>query len=168
MFIDELKKLAIFLQNFVQREYYDLIFYFFVWMIWNLRYSTGYPKDLGPSRVIHFTSEREFVQLLHQGYPVVVAFTIRWLEMNASCYSLLVIVIFCISDYSFWIVQRQLHQTPWPGSWGSRCWILSTCKIFACKLFLWMNSTCNILKIILSSTSSKLSKSDGVLFILYL
>ncbi|KAJ6699702.1 THIOREDOXIN SUPERFAMILY PROTEIN [Salix purpurea] len=40
-------------------------------------YSTGYPKDLGPSRVIHFTSEREFVQLLHQGYPVVVAFTIR-------------------------------------------------------------------------------------------
>ncbi|KAL8139640.1 hypothetical protein V2J09_005661 [Rumex salicifolius] len=41
------------------------------------RYYTGYPKDLGPSRVIHFTSEREFVQLLHQGYPVVVAFTIR-------------------------------------------------------------------------------------------
>ncbi|KAG5242883.1 Thioredoxin fold [Salix suchowensis] len=43
----------------------------------SLMYSTGYPKDLGPSRVIHFTSEREFVQLLHQGYPVVVAFTIR-------------------------------------------------------------------------------------------
>ncbi|THG09676.1 hypothetical protein TEA_014620 [Camellia sinensis var. sinensis] len=41
------------------------------------RYYTGYPKDLGPSRVIHFTSEREFVQLLHKGYPVVVAFTIR-------------------------------------------------------------------------------------------
>ncbi|KMT11567.1 hypothetical protein BVRB_5g108840 [Beta vulgaris subsp. vulgaris] len=41
------------------------------------RYYTGYPKDLGPSRVIHFTSERQFVQLLHQGYPVVVAFTIR-------------------------------------------------------------------------------------------
>ncbi|KAJ8562390.1 hypothetical protein K7X08_011681 [Anisodus acutangulus] len=41
------------------------------------KYYTGYPKDLGPSRVIHFTSEREFVQLLHQGYPVVVAFTIR-------------------------------------------------------------------------------------------
>ncbi|KAA8522706.1 hypothetical protein F0562_009132 [Nyssa sinensis] len=41
------------------------------------RYYTGYPKDLGPSRVIHFTSEREFVQLLHQGHPVVVAFTIR-------------------------------------------------------------------------------------------
>ncbi|GAB2210286.1 hypothetical protein Droror1_Dr00015549, partial [Drosera rotundifolia] len=40
-------------------------------------YYTGYPKDLGPSRVIHFTSEREFVQILHQGYPVVVAFTIR-------------------------------------------------------------------------------------------
>ncbi|RXH78609.1 hypothetical protein DVH24_002127 [Malus domestica] len=34
-------------------------------------------KDLGPSRVIHFTSEREFVQLLHEGHPVVVAFTLR-------------------------------------------------------------------------------------------
>ncbi|XWS52266.1 hypothetical protein CRYUN_Cryun11dG0053800 [Craigia yunnanensis] len=43
----------------------------------NCKYYTGYPKDLGPSRVIHFTSEREFVQLLHQGHPVVVAFTIR-------------------------------------------------------------------------------------------
>jgi hypothetical protein len=41
------------------------------------KYYSGYPKDLGPSRVLHFTSEREFVQLLHQGYPVVVAFTIR-------------------------------------------------------------------------------------------
>ncbi|CAA7019870.1 unnamed protein product [Microthlaspi erraticum] len=41
------------------------------------KYYSGYPKDLGPSRVIHFTSEREFVQLLHQGYPVVVAFTIK-------------------------------------------------------------------------------------------
>lgn len=41
------------------------------------RYYTGYPKDLGPSRVIHFTSEREFIQLLHQGYPVVVAFTVK-------------------------------------------------------------------------------------------
>ncbi|XP_059637530.1 uncharacterized protein LOC132279545 isoform X2 [Cornus florida] len=40
-------------------------------------YHTGYPKDLGPSRVIHFTTEREFVQLLHQGHPVVVSFTIR-------------------------------------------------------------------------------------------
>jgi len=44
----------------------------------NIRYYTGYPKDLGPSRVIHFTSEREFVNLLHEGFPVVVAFTIRW------------------------------------------------------------------------------------------
>ncbi|KAL5979476.1 hypothetical protein ACLOJK_019380 [Asimina triloba] len=43
------------------------------------RYYTGYPKDLGPSRVIHFTSERQFVQLLHEGYPVVVAFTIKYL-----------------------------------------------------------------------------------------
>ncbi|PWA69422.1 Thioredoxin-like fold [Artemisia annua] len=33
----------------------------------SLLYYTGYPKDLGPSRVIHFTSEREFVHLLHQG-----------------------------------------------------------------------------------------------------
>ncbi|KAL5714029.1 hypothetical protein ACHQM5_016045 [Ranunculus cassubicifolius] len=41
------------------------------------KYYTGYPKDLGPSRVLHFTSEREFVQLLHQGYPVAVAFTIK-------------------------------------------------------------------------------------------
>ncbi|XP_038885441.1 uncharacterized protein LOC120075825 isoform X2 [Benincasa hispida] len=41
------------------------------------KYYTGFPKDLGPSRVIHFTSEREFVQLLHEGYPVVVAFTVR-------------------------------------------------------------------------------------------
>ncbi|KAF8390470.1 hypothetical protein HHK36_024996 [Tetracentron sinense] len=44
---------------------------------WNFRYYTGYPKDLGPSRVIHFTSEREFVQLLHEDHSVVVAFTIR-------------------------------------------------------------------------------------------
>ncbi|CAL1382685.1 unnamed protein product [Linum trigynum] len=41
------------------------------------KYYTGYPKDLGPSRVIHFTSEREFVKLLHEGYPMVVAFSIR-------------------------------------------------------------------------------------------
>ncbi|CAI9099156.1 OLC1v1035936C5 [Oldenlandia corymbosa var. corymbosa] len=54
---------------------------FFDTMLRNLRstckYYTGYPKDLGPSRVIHFTSERDFVQLLHQGHPVVVAFTIK-------------------------------------------------------------------------------------------
>ncbi|XP_078446661.1 thioredoxin superfamily protein [Wolffia australiana] len=41
------------------------------------KYYTGYPKDLGPSRVINFTSERQFVQLLHEGRPVVVAFTIK-------------------------------------------------------------------------------------------
>ncbi|KAF4393850.1 hypothetical protein F8388_018341 [Cannabis sativa] len=41
------------------------------------KYYTGYPKDLGPSRVIDFTSERDFVHLLHEGYPVVAAFTIR-------------------------------------------------------------------------------------------
>ncbi|KAF8676091.1 hypothetical protein HU200_047596 [Digitaria exilis] len=43
----------------------------------NYRYYTGYPKDLGPSRIIPFTSERQFVQLLHEGRPVVVAFTIK-------------------------------------------------------------------------------------------
>ncbi|GLU10556.1 hypothetical protein SLE2022_273490 [Rubroshorea leprosula] len=41
------------------------------------KYYTGYPKDLGPSWVIHFNLEREFVQLPHEGRPVVVAFTIR-------------------------------------------------------------------------------------------
>ncbi|XP_039157793.1 uncharacterized protein LOC104430641 [Eucalyptus grandis] len=50
-------------------------------MMCNLRatckYYTGYPQDLGPSPLIHFSSEREFVQLLHQGHPAVVAFTIR-------------------------------------------------------------------------------------------
>uniref|UniRef100_A0A2P2KFB9 Thioredoxin domain-containing protein n=2 Tax=Rhizophora mucronata TaxID=61149 RepID=A0A2P2KFB9_RHIMU len=54
---------------------------FFDKMITRLRatckYYTGYPKDLGPSQVTHFTSEREFVQLLHEGHPVVVAFTIK-------------------------------------------------------------------------------------------
>lgn len=54
---------------------------FFDKMMINLRstckYYTGHPKDLGPSKVIHFTSEREFVHLLHQGHPVVVAFTIK-------------------------------------------------------------------------------------------
>lgn len=41
------------------------------------KYYTGYPKDLGPSRIIHFTSERQFVELLHEGRPVAVAFTIK-------------------------------------------------------------------------------------------
>ncbi|KAJ4953492.1 hypothetical protein NE237_030324 [Protea cynaroides] len=54
---------------------------FFDRMISHLRatskYYTGYPKDLGLSRVIPLTSEREFVQLLHEGRPIVVAFTIR-------------------------------------------------------------------------------------------
>ncbi|KAI3887212.1 hypothetical protein MKX03_026011 [Papaver bracteatum] len=54
---------------------------FFDRMISNLRstskYYTGYPKDLGPSKIISFTSEREFVQLLHEGHPVAVAFTIK-------------------------------------------------------------------------------------------
>ncbi|KAI3867038.1 hypothetical protein MKW98_000251 [Papaver atlanticum] len=54
---------------------------FFDRMIRNLRstskYYTGYPKDLGPSKIISFTSEREFIQLLHEGHPVAVAFTIK-------------------------------------------------------------------------------------------
>ncbi|XP_026395606.1 uncharacterized protein LOC113290223 isoform X1 [Papaver somniferum] len=54
---------------------------FFDRMISNLRstskYYTGYPKDLGSSKIISFTSEREFVQLLHEGQPVAVAFTIK-------------------------------------------------------------------------------------------
>ncbi|XP_028798519.1 uncharacterized protein LOC114759037 [Neltuma alba] len=54
---------------------------FFDRMISQLRttckYYTGYPKDLGPSRVIHFTSERQFIKLLQEDSPVVVAFTIR-------------------------------------------------------------------------------------------
>ncbi|KAL1827368.1 hypothetical protein ACET3Z_005780 [Daucus carota] len=41
------------------------------------KYYTGYPKDLGPSRVVHFSSERALMQLLDQGHPVVVAFTIK-------------------------------------------------------------------------------------------
>ncbi|KZV18283.1 hypothetical protein F511_24250 [Dorcoceras hygrometricum] len=41
------------------------------------RYYTGFPKDLGPSKVLHFTSEHDFVRLLHHGHPMVVAFTIK-------------------------------------------------------------------------------------------
>ncbi|KAI0500171.1 hypothetical protein KFK09_018380 [Dendrobium nobile] len=44
------------------------------------RYYTGHPKEFGPSRIIQFTSERQFVQLLHEGQPVVVAFTINQVE----------------------------------------------------------------------------------------
>ncbi|KMZ69708.1 Thioredoxin superfamily protein [Zostera marina] len=41
------------------------------------KYYTGHPKDIGPSRIVDFTSERHFVQLLHEGHPIVVAFTVR-------------------------------------------------------------------------------------------
>ena len=51
----------------------------------NYRYYTGYPKDLGPSRIIPFTSERQFVQLLHEGRPVVVAFTIKYSNSAVFC-----------------------------------------------------------------------------------
>jgi hypothetical protein len=49
------------------------------------KYYTGYPKDLGPSRIIPFTSERQFVQLLHEGRPVVVAFTIKYTNSAVFC-----------------------------------------------------------------------------------
>jgi hypothetical protein len=60
--------------------YFDTLFS----VICNLesyRYYTGHPKDLGPSRIIPFTSERQFVQLLHEGRPVVVAFTIKYIPI---------------------------------------------------------------------------------------
>ncbi|KAG0557327.1 hypothetical protein KC19_11G120500 [Ceratodon purpureus] len=41
------------------------------------RYYTGYPRKEQVSRVMEFTSERQFVELLHQGEPVAVAFTLR-------------------------------------------------------------------------------------------
>ncbi|KAG2310771.1 hypothetical protein Bca52824_022328 [Brassica carinata] len=79
------------------------------------KYYSGYPKDPGPSWVIHF---REFVQLLHQGYHVVVAFTIRFNEklnpqrafllLYSNLHALTVVCLypgFCItrqkSDYPF-------------------------------------------------------------------
>jgi hypothetical protein len=65
-----------------------VVFYFYFLtrfsVICNLesyRYYTGYLKDLGPSRIIPFTSERQFVQLLHEGRPVVVAFTIKYIPI---------------------------------------------------------------------------------------
>ncbi|BBN17126.1 hypothetical protein MPTK1_7g12200 [Marchantia polymorpha subsp. ruderalis] len=42
-----------------------------------LRYYTGHPREVKPSKVIDFKSERQFVELLHEGAPVVVAFTLR-------------------------------------------------------------------------------------------
>jgi hypothetical protein len=63
---------------------YMYIFYTLFSVICNLesyRYYTGYPKDLGPSRIIPFTSEHQFVQLLHEGRPVVVAFTIKYIPI---------------------------------------------------------------------------------------
>jgi hypothetical protein len=41
------------------------------------RYYTGHPRKPQISRVIEFKSERQFVELLHEGHPVVVAFTLR-------------------------------------------------------------------------------------------
>lgn len=42
-----------------------------------LRYYTGHPREVKPSKVIDLKSERQFVELLHEGVPVVVAFTLR-------------------------------------------------------------------------------------------
>lgn len=67
---------GLYLIRFHAVRYFHLLYLTFVEIFW--RYYSGYPKDLGPSRVVHFTSEREFVHLLHEGYPMVVAFTIRW------------------------------------------------------------------------------------------
>ena len=41
------------------------------------RYYTGYPRVKRQSYVYDFTSEREFVQLVQEGDPVVVAFTLK-------------------------------------------------------------------------------------------
>ncbi|XP_024360378.1 uncharacterized protein [Physcomitrium patens] len=41
------------------------------------RYYTGYPREERVSRVLEFKSERQFVELLHQGEPVAVAFTLK-------------------------------------------------------------------------------------------
>eukprot|EP00850_Spirogloea_muscicola_P018635 SM000173S03004 [mRNA] locus=s173:86222:87612:+ [translate_table: standard] len=41
------------------------------------QYHTGYPKQRLDTAVYNFQSERQFVDLLQQGSPVVVAFTLR-------------------------------------------------------------------------------------------
>jgi len=41
------------------------------------RYYTGYPRKDQISRVLEFKSERQFVELLHEGQPVAVAFTLK-------------------------------------------------------------------------------------------
>jgi hypothetical protein len=64
----------------------------------HLRFYTGYPKDLGPSRVIHFTSEREFVQLLHEGHPVVVAFTIRSVGVHPA-FGIFIISLYALTTF---------------------------------------------------------------------
>ena len=61
--------------------------------ICNDRYHTGYPRKEQISRVIEFKSERQFVELLHQGEPVAVAFTLKYFEhlherlVLLSCYN---------------------------------------------------------------------------------
>eukprot|EP00897_Mesotaenium_endlicherianum_P008395 jgi/Mesen1/7584/ME000392S06847 len=43
-----------------------------------LLYYTGLPRDNPVAPVYEFKSEREFVELLNEGDPVVVAFSVRW------------------------------------------------------------------------------------------
>lgn len=68
----------------------------------DIRYYTGYPRKEQISRVQDFKSERQFVELLHQGQPVAVAFTLRfyssqvkevgWLHFGGSCLELVSMV----------------------------------------------------------------------------
>ncbi|CAA0842212.1 Thioredoxin superfamily protein [Striga hermonthica] len=88
----------------------------------NCKYYTGYPKDLGPSKVMHFTSEREFVQLLHQGVPVVVAFTVKHSltkrldnvleEAAAEFYPHVKFLRVECSKYPGFCITRQKHEYP--------------------------------------------------------
>jgi hypothetical protein len=117
----------------------------------NIRYYTGYPKDLGPSRVIHFTSGHDFADLLNEGFPVVVAFTIRWSGVISCIFLLWSWLRFDwkgkvekwidigITAY-YLIMQEQLHRTSWQSIRRSCCWVLSTRKVCACKLLLAMFS----------------------------
>jgi len=55
----------------------------------NHRYHTGYPRKEQVSRVLEFKSERQFVDLLHQGKPVAVAFTLKYLQCACNLLPLL-------------------------------------------------------------------------------
>lgn len=64
----------------------------------NGRYYTGYPREERVSRVLEFKSERQFVELLHQGEPVAVAFTLKYFEIChglSVLHFLLIVLLFC-------------------------------------------------------------------------